>query len=87
MLVNHNQHGFRIESCNSVNVTGNTLLDCSTDSSKMYHGVYVVSLSKYVMVSNNVITESNPLMLSAVNITADSVNCEQSNNLTNVTSS
>ncbi|WIT26231.1 hypothetical protein [Bacillus phage SPO1L3] len=84
---NHNQHGFRIESCNSVNVNGNTLLDCSTDSSKMYHGVYVVSSSKYVMVSNNVITESNPLMLSAVNITADSVNCEQSNNLTNVTSS
>ena len=83
----HNQHGFRIESSRSVNVSGNTLLDCSTDSSKMYHGIYVLSSSKYVMVANNVITESNPLMLSAVNITSDSVDCSQSNNLTNVTSS
>ncbi|WIT25835.1 hypothetical protein [Bacillus phage SPO1L1] len=84
---NHNQHGFRIESCSSINVSGNTILDCSIDSSKMYHGVTVLGSSKYVMVANNVITESNPLMLSAVNITADSANCLQSNNLTNVTSS
>lgn len=82
-----NQHGFRIEACNSVNASGNTLLDCSTDSSKTYHGIYVVTASTYVMVANNVITESNPLMLSAVNITSDSTNCTQSNNLTNVTSS
>lgn len=81
------QHGIRIEACNSINVGGNTILDCSIDASQTYHGICVVTASSYVMVINNVITESSPLMLSAVAITTDSTNCTQSNNLTNVTSS
>lgn len=77
------QHGVRIEACKSINVNGNTLMDCSLADS-VYHGIYVFSASDLVLVNGNVITEDSPLMASAVNISSDSTNCTQSNNLTNV---
>lgn len=77
------QHGVQIEACKSINVNGNTLMDCSLSDS-VYHGIYVFSASDLVLVNGNVITEDSPLMASAVNISSDSTNCTQSNNLTNV---